>query len=901
MTKEPDDREPLHRGRVRRVRAWLSRIGGTLRRRQLDEEFDAEVREHLELLAERFIRQGMQPAEAGYAARRQFGGVTQVKEELRERRALPPVDILVQDVRHGFRQLRQAKWFTVSAALTLALGIGATTAVFAVLDTVLLRPLPYAEPDRLMAFTSMDRRGPHPTNLSYPTFFDFRAQNHVFEHLVSYRDDRFTLNDRVPAIQVAGAIVSWDLFPALGVQPELGRGFLRGEEKSGPHTVVLSHALWMSRFGGDRGILARQIRINGQLFTVAGVAPAGFHFPLDEPSVQLWTTLAEDSTVSEFTPLSEQRGARVAEGIGRLKPGVTVEQARAQMDQIAGELARQYPDENKNVPTTLVMPELERLTGKSRKALWILLGAVGLVLLIACANVANLLLARSTERGREFTLRSAIGASRAALVRQLLIESLALGLAGAAGGVVLAMALLKASLPLAGNTIPRLAQSHIDGRVLVFSMLAAVVTSVLFTVAPAMQVMRADLASALRGGAANIARGRHRLRNALVAGQVAFGLILLVGAELLMAGFVHLIERDPGFRADHLLTFDIGLSDSRYTVARQIEFCDRLMERLRAIPGVRTAATGMPLPLDGDQMSVSFDIEERPAAAPDRPHCDIAIVTPGYFGTMGIPVLRGRDFSERDVATSPRVVIVNQAFARKYFPGEEVIGKQIEPGATNGKEEMRMREIVGVVADAKQVALSADPDPIYYFPYKQLSWGVGTIVLRTAVPPLAVESGARAALMGLDPEVPVYEVRTGQERSARAIALPQFQMILMASFAGIALLLTVAGLYGVLSYAVARRRREIGVRIALGAGRREVLGMVLREAMQLVGLGLLLGLAGALGVGRLLEGMAFGVRPGDPVFVAAACGLMVLTSLAAAYVPAARAASVEPMQALRSE
>ena len=886
------------------LHAVFSRIWATFRRRQLDEEFDQEVQVHLNLLAERFIARGMQPAEAFYAARRQFGGLTQMKEHLRERRALPPFDVLVQDVRHAFRQLRKAKGFTAGAALTLGLGIGSSSAVFAVLDAVVLRPLPFAEPDRLMAFRSIDRRGtPHPTNLSYPTFFDFRAKNQVFQHLVSYRDERFTLTDSLPAIQVAGEIVSWDLFPLLGAQPVLGRGFLPEEEKPGTHVAVLSHNLWKSRFGGDPGIVARRIRVNGRLFTVAGVAPAGFRFPVDNPDVQLWTTLSEDATVSEFTPLTEQRGARVLDVIGRLKPGVTADQARAQMDLIAQALARQYPDENKNVATTLVLPELERLVGSSRKPLWILLGAVVLVLLIGCANVANLLLARSAERAREFALRSALGASRPAIVRQLLTESLVLGVLGSAGGVLLAAAALRPVLSLAGDNIaiPRISQAGIDLRVLAFSTALVLLTTVFFTLAPAVQVMRADLTGALKEGAPNIAPGHHRLRSTLVIGQIALGLVLLVGAELLMANFLYLLQRDPGFRPSHLLTFEIGLSETQYNTAAQISFCDRLIERLRAIPGVQAAATGMPLPLQGDQMSVSFDIEERPAPAPDRPHSDMAIVTPGYFGATGIPLLKGRDFSERDDGHAPRVVVVNEAFARKYFPGEDVIGKRIEPGATNGKEGMRMREIVGVVKDAKQVPWTAEPDPIYYFPYKQLSWGIGTIVVRTAAQPQEVEAEARAALMRLDREVPMYQVRTGEELSATAITVPRFLMVLMGSFAGIALLLTVVGLYGVLSYAVARRRREIGVRIALGAGRREVLGLVLREAMLLVVVGLMLGLAGAACAQRLLDSIVVGIRPGDLTFLAGACSAIVITSLAAAYMPAARAASVDPIQALRSE
>ncbi len=876
------------------LRAVFSRICGTFRRRRLDEEFNQEVRLHLDMLAARFIRDGMEPAEAFFAALRQFGGVTQVKENLRERRALPPLDVLVQDVHHAFRQLRKAKGLTASAALTLALGIGASTVVFAVLDAVVLRPLPYAEPERLMAFGSGDQRGaPQPASLSYPTFFDFRKENRVFDHLVSYRDARFTLNDSLPAIQVVGEIVSWDLFPLLGMQPQLGRGFLSEEERPGTSVVVLSHSLWTSRFGGDQGILGRAIRINGRPFTVAGVAKPGFQFPVDVPAVQLWVTLAEDATSTG------ERGARMLDAIGRLKTGVTAEQARMQTDLVAGELARQYPDQRRNLATTWVEPELERVAGSSRKALWILLGAVGLVLLIACANVANLLLARSTERSREFVLRAALGASRLALMRQLLIESLALGLIATAGGILLAWIAIHGLLPLVGDRIPvpRIAQAGIDGRVLAFSALVALLTSVVFSLAPAFDVIRADPAGALKEGAANIARGRHRFRSALVVGQITLGLVLLVGAELLIASFRHLSQQDPGFRTDRLLTFDVGLPEGQYGAAGQIAFCDRLIERVRAIPGVRAAGTGRPLPLQGHEMRAAFDIEERRAAAPDRPRSDIAIVTPGYFGAMGIPLLKGRDFSERDAAGSPLVLVVNEAFARKYFPGEDVIGKRIQSGAGP----IVMREIVGVVGDAKQAALGMDPDPIYYFPYKQLPWGLGTIVLRTAVRPAELESAVRAELAGLDRQAAVHQFQTGEDLSARTTAGIQFPMVLMGSFAAIALLLTVTGLYGVLSYTVARRRREIGVRIALGAGRREVLGLVLRDAGLLVIAGLILGSVGALGAGRLLGSTVYGVRPADLLILACACCIMVITSLAAAYVPARRAASVDPMQALRSE
>jgi predicted permease len=599
----------------------------------------------------------------------------------------------------------------------------------------------------------------------------------------------------------------------------------------------------------------------------------------------------------------KQRGARVTDAIGRLAAGVTPEQAKAQLDQIAGTLAEQYPDDNGNVAKTIVRPEMDRLVGNSRKPAWILLAAVMLVLLIGCANVANLLLARSTERAREFALRTALGASRAALVRQLLVESLMLGLLGTAGGIGLAEAALRLILPLAGEQIPvpRIFEAGFDLRVLAFSVAAAIVTSILFSLAPAAQVVNADLIGSLKEGTANIAHGHHRLRSVLVVGQITLGLVLLVGAELLMVSFLKLVGSDPGFRADHLLTFAIGISDKQYTTATTIAFSDRLMEKLRAIPGVRAASSGMPLPLEGHQMGVAFDIEDRPLPPAERSSSDMSIVTPGFFGAMGIPLRKGRDFSQRDDVQAPRVVIINEAFARRFFSGEDAIGKRIKPGATNGKEGAVMREIVGIVGNARQAPLSAVDDPIYYLPYKQVSWWFGTVVVRTAIPPLDVEPAARAALMSLDREAAMYQVRTGDERAAIAYSMERFLMVLMACFAAIALVLTIGGIYGLLSYAVARRRREIGLRIALGAGRREVLGMVLRQAGRLVVVGTVLGLAGAAGVQRLLESIVFGVRADDPVFLLSAGAVIVIAGLAAAYLPALRAASVDPTQALRSE
>ncbi|HEX7359752.1 MAG TPA: ABC transporter permease [Bryobacteraceae bacterium] len=874
-----------------KVRALLSRIRGSFASRRSEED-DEELQAHLAMLAERFERQGMSSGEAAYAAKRQFGGVTRTKENLRERRALLHFDVLLQDLKHAFRQIKGAPGFTATAALTLALGIGATTAVFAVVYVVLLQPLPYVQPNRLV-LVEMQRqiRGTHgvPNSLSYPNFFDLRANNRVFEHMVSFRQAQFTLSDTQPAINVDGEIVSWDLFPLLGIRPALGRGFLPGEERAGTHAVILSHELWQSRFGGQKNIIGRSIRINGKLFTVDGVAPAGSRFPPQNPNVQLWVTLSED-----LASYAKQRGAGVLDAaMARLKPGVTLQQAQAQMDSVAGALAKEYPDSNRNMPATYVRSAFEILVGHNREPILILLGAVGLLLLIACANVANLLLARSAERGREFALRAALGASRPALIRQLLVESLALGLLGSGGGVLLAFLALYTILPFAGTSIPRIMQAGLNGYVLVFCVGLAIVTSVLFSLAPAIHVARSDLAGSLKAGAPTIGRGHDRLRSVLVVAQICLGLVLLSGAGLLITSFLHLERHNPGFQPNHLLTFNInapGLSDA----TKQIAFSDRLLQRLRTIPGVSSAAIGRPIPLTGIQISASFNIEERPKPPWERPHSSVATVTPGYFETLSISMLRGRAFSERDNANSPPVLIVNQAFAKRYFPGEDAIGKRIEFNS-------KLREIVGVVGNATQRPLNPEPDPIYYFPYKQLPWGIGTIILRTSVPPLRVESAARVVVSKMGKAIPVYRVRTMGQVASTVIAGPRFQTLLLTSFSAIALLLTAVGLYGVLAYSVTRRRRELGIRLALGAERTNVVGLVMRQAMLLVVIGIGFGIAGALASTRLLRTMIYGASPNVWLLLAVACAVLVITGLIAAFVPARRAASVNPMEALRSE
>ncbi len=877
---------------------WIARI---FSRRKLNDELSEEIREHLDERVEELVNRGFARQEATERARREFGNVTLLEERSREIWRWSIVETFLSDLHYAFRQLRKSPGFASAAVITLALGIGANTAVFSVVNAVVLRPLPYAQPDRLVSVRSLITQGtPLPVSLSYPNFFDFRRYNRVFEHLVCYRGTHFTLTGSGQPVHVDGEVVSWDLFPLLGIQPTVGRGFRPDEEKPGARVVVLSYELWKAQFAGDPNIVGRPITINRLPFTVLGIAPPRFHFPLEEQNNQLWTTVAWDATVSEGQPLTTQRGAWLVRALARLKAGVSIGQARAQMDSVAASLARQYPDQNANIARASIRPELDTVVGNTRQPLLILMGAVGLVLLIACANVANLLLARTAERSREFSVRAAIGASRGSIVRQLLTESLLLALLGSLAGVIFALASIRLMLPLAGETIPRLAQATIDGTVLGFSIALALITTVLFSLAPALQVANVELAGSLREGTRNVARGNDRVRNGLVVAQITLGLVLLSGAGLLIASFLHLERRDPGFRPDHLLTFSVSLPDTQYPDSKQIEFYGALLERLRSLPGVQSAAAGGPLPLTGDRLDVSFNIQERPTSPSNQPDADMAVVTPGYFSTLGIPLLKGRFFTERDDANAPPVLVVNKAFADKFFPGEDVIGKRMTPGAGNGHG-FSAHEIVGVVGNAKQAALTLNNEPIYYFPHKQLPFTVMAVILRTSIPPLNLESAARNAVASLDKQVPMFEVTTMDDLLSSAIAQPRFHMLLLGSFAAIALLLTVVGLYGVMAYSVMQRTREIGVRIAIGADRGMVLGMVLKQAMSLVLIGLVVGLAGAFASGQLLTKMLYGVAPRNPALLAIACSLIAATGAIAAYLPALRAASVDPVQALRSE
>jgi predicted permease len=877
---------------------WLRQL---LSRRALERDLADEIQEHLEEKEEELVAAGLPRAEARDLARRTFGNVTLIEERGREVWRWQSIEDGWADVRYAVRQLRHTPSFALAMIVTLALGIGANTTIFSVINAVLLRPLPFAEPDGLVAVASQDvRGGPHPANLSYPTFFDFRRA-HVFERIAVYRDDEFTLTGRGAPIHLAGQIVSWDLLPLLGVRPIVGRSFVAAEEQRDARVVIVSHSLWTSAFGADPGLVGRAITIDGEPHTVVGVAPEGFNFPLGTRRTQLWTTLARDAASATVTPITEQRGSRMLDAIARLRPAMSITEARTRLDAVALALAHQYPDSNQNLPRTYVIPELERLVGNGRYALVILWAAVVLVLLVACANLANMLLARTTDREREFSVRLAIGGSRARVIRQLVTENLVLALVGSALGIAIAVMAIHVVLPLAAD-LPRASDVAVDHKVLAFTIGLAVLTSVLVSVPPALRLANVDFQGTLRGASRSVTDTHDRVRGALVVSQIAIGLVLLSSAGLLSAGFVYLMRRDLGFQPDHLLSFAVTVPGVTYDTDRQLRFTAQLLDRLRHLPGAVDAAAGMPLPLAGSQMTVSFNIIDRPSAASDRPSADMAIVTPGYFRTIGTPLLEGRDFNGQDDRHHPRVLIVNRAFANRYFPGEPAIGKRLDPGATSDFDKGdETREIVGVVGNARQVPLGRDAEPIYYFPLDQMPWGIPSLIVRSSVPALSLEPAVRRAVQSLDKEVPVHDVETFDLRLASGIAGPRFQALLMGGFAAIALLLTATGLYGVLAYAVLRRTREIGVRMALGASRISILTMIGRRAGALVAGGLVLGLVGALSAHRVLAGLVYAPATRQSLLLVAACVVVTLTAAVAAYVPARRAASIDPTQALRAE
>jgi putative ABC transport system permease protein len=868
-----------------------------LRRDQFDRELEEEVRFHLEMKAEEYVATGMTPEEALRAARRQFGNETRMREMSRETWGFAMLDTLLQDVRFGARVLAKHKGFTAVAVLTLALGIGANTAIFSVVNAVLLRPLPYENSHELVqiwgTLPQLDTAPMSPAN-----FLEWREQNQVFERIAAYTGQNFNLSGVDEPERIRATRVSADLFELLRVRPTLGRTFLAEEDQYGSQRVViLSHALWQRRFGASPEVVGQTLTLNDQSYVVVGVMPPDFSFP--RTTTEMWTPIA-------FSP--GERGTRdtnYISVIARLRPGVTLEQARSGMEALTRRQQEQYPESNTGVGAKVISYK-EQVVGNTRPILLLLLGAVGFVLLIACANVANLLLVRAAARRREMAVRLALGASRLRVIRQLLTESVLLALAGGGSGLLLALWGLNVLAALQPGNIPRLAELSIDRGALLFTLAVSLLTGIVFGLAPALQASKPDLNDALKEGGKGTSEGgsRQRLRSILIVSEIALSLVLLIGAGLMIKSFWRLLQVDPGFNPENTLTMVVSLPTSRYAEpGRQVAFFQQAIERVGNLPGVEAAGVTTDIPLFGGS-STGFDVEGRPPHAPgQRPMVEFRSVSPGYFRAMGIPLLRGRAFTEQDVGDAPGVVIINEALARRYFPGEDPVGKRL--GFSRPTD---WREVVGVARDTRNYGLDEEVKPEAYMPYTQsipdyLAGSISGMILvaRTASDPQSTVSAIKGEVRALDRNQPVYNIKTMEQYLAESIAQRRFNMLLLAVFAGVAVLLAAVGLYGVMSYMVSQRTHEIGLRMALGAQARDILGMAVRQGLVLIITGLGVGLAGALVLTRVMSGLLYGVGTTDPATFAAIVLLLAVVSLIACYIPARRATRIDPLIALKYE
>ncbi len=804
----------------------------------------------------------------------------------------------MQDFLYALRTLRANRAFTAVAILTLALGIGATTSIFSVVNAVMLRDLPFRDPERLVMIWEVNSRRPEraqnvvaPANLR-----DWQARNTVFENMawVVMMPQPAPLTGQGEPEEVLRGAVSGNYFRLLGVQPLHGRTFNDEEGRpGGPNAIVLSHALWQRRFGGDPSVVGRALALGGASSTVVGVMPASFQ-PIG-PKADAWAPLALDPSVDY-----RRRAGRYLISFGRLKPGATVDRAQSEMSAIARSLEEQYPEFNKNWGVNLV-PMSEQFSQDLEMALKVLLGAVGFLLLIACANVANLQLARAAAREREIAVRLSLGSGRWRLVRQLLVESLTIAVVAGALGAAMAVWGVQAILAAAPKDLPLLDTVSVDGRALLFATAVSVLVGILFGIAPALTAAGTRLNVALKEGGrgATGGTGTSRLRDAFVVLQVGVALLLLIGAGLTIRSFLKLLSVKPGYRTDSILTMRVSLPSSKYREPHQrVEFFRAAVERMRALPGVQAASSIAFLPLTGLGSATSWYDIARPKPAPGQfPVTDVRIVRPGYFNTMGIPLLQGRDFNDGDTMKSPMVFIINQTMARKHWPNENPIGRKLVVNMGNDTP----GEIVGVVGDIRHNGLETASREMVYYAHPHLVLSFMTFVLRTDREPEQLTRSAIAAVRAIDPEQPVADIRTMDYLVAQSVTPARFRMLLLAVFSGVALVLAFVGIYGVVSYAVTQRTHEMGVRIALGARPADVFRLVIGKSSALGLAGVALGVAGALALTRVLGTLLYEIKPTDPLTFAALSAVMIAAVLAAALAPARRATKVDPITALRYE
>jgi putative ABC transport system permease protein len=815
------------------------------------------------------------------------------------------MDSLLQDIRYSFRRLAKSPGFTLVVVLTLALGIGANTAIFSAVNAVLLRPLGYAEPGRLVTIEHLyPSLGAMKAPVSAPGFRDYQALGRSFESMAVETGWAVNLTGQGEPVRVPGARVTGRFYSTLGVPAQLGRGLLPGEDSAGrEHVVVLSHGLWQRLLGSDRGVVGRSLSLNGESYQVVGVMPEGFRDFFNR-NVDLWAPLVfdpgqlgDDSRTNEFLNL-----------IARTRPDVPFEQAAVEMRSLAEQLKQRHPDSYPPDWSLVTTPLAQRSVGNVRPALLVLLGAVGFVLLIACANVANLLLARAAARSKEIAVRTALGASRDRLVRQLLTESLLLSLAGGLFGLVLAYWGVRSVVALNPAQLPRADEIGIDPPVMAFTLLVSVVTGLLFGLAPAVHASSTDLHGMLKEGGRGSAgdRAGQGLRRTLVVAEIALALTLLTGAGLLVKSFARLQGVDPGFDPDHLLTFNLSLPAARYPAdSQQRAFFDQVVPAIAAVPGVRAAGGTSVMPFGGAWSTGSFEIEGyQPPPKQPGPWGDIRIVSPGFFETLRIPLRRGRLLADEDRAGGRPVAVIDDEFVQRYWPGQDPLGKRLTFGPPAGVTDTSAREwieVVGVVGHTKHEGLDAEARLQVYLPYRQRTLPFMTVAVRTAGDPAGYSNQMRRAVQSIDPDQPIANLRTMDELIAQSVGQRRLSMLLLSLFSGIALVLASVGIYGLMSYSVAQRSRELGVRIALGAARGDVLRLVLRQGMSLAVTGIVIGVGAAFGLTRLIESQLYGVRATDPATFAGVAAVLGLTALAANLVPALRATRVDPAVVLREE
>ncbi|MGD0296469.1 MAG: ABC transporter permease [Bryobacteraceae bacterium] len=852
-----------------------------------DDDLDRELRDHLDLEAEELRAAGSSPREAIHAARRTLGNTTLLKEAIREVGGWTSLERFTQDLRYGLRLLRRSPGFSIVAILTLALGIGANTAIFSVVNAFLLRPLPFADSSRLMRVW--------PTNgsiTSYPNFLDWKTQNRSFERMEVYVPRSFNITGGDRPQHVQGLRTSGGLLQLLQVNPIHGRTFVPDEiQPGGDHVVLLSEGLWQNRFARDPGVLGKTVKLNDEVFTVIGILPSTFQFPPDHPT---------DIVLPQ--PPDPDRGHGFLNVVGRLKPGVTLAQAQVEMDTIAKQQELLYPKQNQKAGVR-VLSLRDSYAVNFRPALLIFLSAVGFVLLIACANVANLFLARTAGRHKELVLRAALGAGRVRLIRQLITESALLGLAGGAAGLAIAYWGVLGLVTLVRSTFAThaLDTASIDGTVLAFTLLLSLAVGMVAGLAPAFGASRLDVNDTLKEGSRGLTgnRRRNRMRATLEVAEIALALVLLIGAGLMIKTFVLLNSVDAGIHPENVLTLNLAIGGKKYAETQaRAPFVSEVLHRVEQLSGVQSAAVVTDIPLSGDIDAEGFSIEGRQDPAPDRKlSWNVNIVGPGYLRTLGIPLLKGRDFTERDSASTPLVALINQSLARKYWPSQDPIGARIS------SDKKTWATIRGVVGDVRQGGLGAEPVPEVYLSYLQdpFAWPYLTMLVHTSVDPMKLVASIQSAIWSVEKDLPITSIKTMEQIRSHSIAQPRLTALLLSVFAALALILAAVGIYGVMAYSVTQRTHEMGLRMALGARASDVLALVVGQGMLLAGAGIVLGLAGAFAMTRVLEKFLWGVRPTDTFTFIVVSLLLVAVALLASYLPARRATRVDPMVALRYE